>query len=130
LDMVHAGGRYVVSKPLCEDLLPNTHECHRRHMAPGAAGAVGRIGRNLTEMLLAKRHKVRAFVRREDERADALRQLGAEVMQGDLADLTAMHRAIEGLRACLFRQVGFGRLPDGHSQNRRSCAPPWRTCLR
>jgi hypothetical protein len=29
-------------------------------------------------------------------RADALRQLGAEVMQGDLTDLTAMHRAIEG----------------------------------
>jgi hypothetical protein len=30
LDMLHAGGRYVVSKPLCEDLLPNTHQCHRR----------------------------------------------------------------------------------------------------
>jgi uncharacterized protein YbjT (DUF2867 family) len=39
---------------------------------------------------------VRALVRREDERAEALRQLGAEVMQGDLTDLTAMHRAIEG----------------------------------
>ncbi|MGA7868815.1 MAG: NAD(P)H-binding protein, partial [Stellaceae bacterium] len=36
------------------------------------------------------------LVRREDERAEALRRLGAEVMQGDLTDLTAMHRAIEG----------------------------------
>jgi uncharacterized protein YbjT (DUF2867 family) len=62
----------------------------------GAAGAVGSIGRNVTEMLVAKGHKVRALVRREDARAEALRQLGAEVMQGDLTDLTAMHRAIEG----------------------------------
>jgi uncharacterized protein YbjT (DUF2867 family) len=68
-------------------------------LVTGAAGAVGSIGRNLTEMLLAKRHKVRALVRREDERAEALRQLGAEVMQGDLTDLTAMHRASHRGRA-------------------------------
>jgi len=65
-------------------------------LVTGAAGAVGSIGRNLTEMLLAKGHKVRALVRREDGRAQILRQLGAEVMQGDLTDLTAMHRAIDG----------------------------------
>ena len=53
-------------------------------LVTGAAGAVGSIGRNVTEILLAKGHKVRALVRREDERAEALRQLGAEVMQGDL----------------------------------------------
>jgi NAD(P)-dependent dehydrogenase (short-subunit alcohol dehydrogenase family) len=47
-------------------------------------------------MLLAKGHKVRALVRREDERAGALRRLGAEVVQGDLTDLASMHRAIEG----------------------------------
>jgi nucleoside-diphosphate-sugar epimerase len=49
----------------------------RSHAKPilvtGAAGAVGSIGRNLTEMLVAKGHKVRALVRREDERAEALR---------------------------------------------------------
>ena len=33
-------------------------------LVTGAAGAVGSIGRNLTEMLLAKGHKVRALVRR------------------------------------------------------------------
>src|SRR5215475_11536151 len=71
-------------------------------LVTGAAGAVGSIGRNLTEMLLAKGHKVRALVRREDERAEALRQLGAEVMQGDLTDLTAMHRAIEGCARVYF----------------------------
>jgi uncharacterized protein YbjT (DUF2867 family) len=71
-------------------------------LVTGAAGAVGSIGRNLTEMLLAKGHKVRALVRREDERAEALRQLGAEVMQGDLTDLIAMHRAIEGCARVYF----------------------------
>ena len=76
------------------------------HVSPilvtGAGGAVGSIGRNLTEMLLAKGHKVRALLRREDERAEAPRQLGAEVMQGDLTDLTAMHRAIEGCASVYF----------------------------
>ena len=56
-------------------------------LVTGAAGAVAGIGRNLTEFLLARGHKVRALVRREDERAEALRRLGAEVVQGDLTDL-------------------------------------------
>src|SRR3974390_127796 len=79
---------------------------HSSHASPilvtGAAGAVGSIGRNVAEMLLAKGDKVRALVRREDERAEALRQLGAEVRQGDLTDLTAMHRAIEGCAKVYF----------------------------
>jgi uncharacterized protein YbjT (DUF2867 family) len=59
-------------------------------------GAAGAIGRNLTAMLLAKGHKVRALVRREDERA------GAEVVQGDLTHLASMHRAIEGCARIYF----------------------------
>jgi uncharacterized protein YbjT (DUF2867 family) len=65
-------------------------------LVTGAAGEVGGIGRGVTEQLLAAGHRVRALVRREDERADALRALGAEVVVGDLTDLHAMHRAIEG----------------------------------
>src|SRR3984885_14909619 len=71
-------------------------------LVTGAAGAIGSIGRNLTEMLLAKGHKVRALVRREDARAEALRQLGAEVVQGNLTDLASMHSAIEGCRRIYF----------------------------
>src|SRR6202166_453126 len=65
-------------------------------LVTGAAGAVGGTGRKLTEFLLARGHKVRALVRREDERAETLRRLGAEVVEGDLTDLASMHRAIEG----------------------------------
>src|SRR5260370_4082365 len=71
-------------------------------LVTGAAGAVGGVGRSLTEFLLARGHKVRALVRREDERAEALRRLGAEVVQGDLTDLTSMHRAIEGCARIYF----------------------------
>lgn len=71
-------------------------------LVTGAAGDLGAIGRNLTAMLLAKGYKVRALVRREDERAEALRQLGAEVVQGDLTDLASMHRAIEGVKRIYF----------------------------
>jgi len=79
---------------------------NRQHDTPilvtGAAGAVGGIGRNLTQFLLAKGYKVRAMVRRPDERAEALRRLGAEVVEGDLTDLASMHRAIKGCRRIYF----------------------------
>jgi uncharacterized protein YbjT (DUF2867 family) len=71
-------------------------------LVTGAAGDLGAIGRNLTAMLLDKGHPVRALVRRDDERAEALRQLGAEVVQGDLTDLTSMHRAIAGVKRIYF----------------------------
>jgi uncharacterized protein YbjT (DUF2867 family) len=82
-------------------MTPEGHNA-RPILVTGAAGAVGSIGRNLTEMLIAKGRRVRALVRRADKRAEALRQLGAEVMQGDLTDLTAMHRAIEGCARIYF----------------------------
>src|SRR5207302_360543 len=61
-------------------------------------GIVGPV----TELLVASGHSVRALVRREDERAQALRELGAVVVQGDLTDLDAMHRAIDGCRRIYF----------------------------
>jgi len=71
-------------------------------LVTGAAGDIGAIGRNVATMLLAKGHKVRALVRREDERAESLRKLGAEVVVGDLTDLKSLHRAIEGTKRIYF----------------------------
>jgi uncharacterized protein YbjT (DUF2867 family) len=68
----------------------------------GAAGRVGAVGRTITELLLKQGKAVRAMVRSEDERAQALRELGAEVVIGDLLDLDSMHRAIAGCDTMYF----------------------------
>jgi uncharacterized protein YbjT (DUF2867 family) len=65
-------------------------------LVTGAAGRVGGIGRTVTGLLLKQGKAVRAMVRHEDERAQALRDMGAEVVVGDLLDLDSMHRAIAG----------------------------------
>jgi uncharacterized protein YbjT (DUF2867 family) len=82
--------------------MTSKHQHDNPILVTGAAGAMGGIGRNLTEFLLARGHKVRALVRREDERAETLRRLGAEVVEGDLTDLASMHRAIEGCARIYF----------------------------
>src|SRR5881394_3153263 len=68
----------------------------------GAAGRVGAVGRTVTELLLKQGKAVRAMVRSEDERAQALRDMGAEVVVGDLLDLDSMHRAIAGCETMYF----------------------------
>ena len=71
-------------------------------LVTGAAGRTGGIGRTVTELLLKQGRAVRAMVRIEDERAQALRDLGAEVVIGDLLDLDSMHRAIAGCDTMYF----------------------------
>ena len=71
-------------------------------LVTGAAGRVGGVGRTVTELLLKQGKAVRAMVRIEDERAQALRELGAEVVIGNLLDLDSMHRAIAGCETMYF----------------------------
>jgi len=71
-------------------------------LVTGAAGRVGAIGRTVTELLLKHGKAVRAMVRTEDERAQALRAIGAEVVVGDLLDLDSLHRAIAGCETMYF----------------------------
>jgi len=73
-----------------------------RILVTGAAGRVGGIGRTLTELLLRQGQAVRAMVRREDQRSQALRDMGAEVVVGDLLDLDSMHRAIDDCETMYF----------------------------
>ena len=65
-------------------------------LVTGAAGRVGGIGRTAADLLLKRGKAVRAMVRTEDERSRALRDMGAEVVVGDLLDLDSMHRAVAG----------------------------------
>jgi len=71
-------------------------------LVTGAAGRVGGVGRTITELLLKQGKAVRAMVRNEDERARALRDMGADVVVGDLLDLDSMHRAIAGCETMYF----------------------------
>ena len=71
-------------------------------LVTGAAGRVGGIGRTVTELLLKQGKAVRAMVRNEDERAQVLRDMGAEVVVGDLLDLSSMHMAIAGCETMYF----------------------------
>lgn len=71
-------------------------------LVTGAAGNVGGIGGTVTRMLLEQGYRVRAMVRRQDERAAALAAIGAEVTIGDLLDLKSMHAAIEGCERVYF----------------------------
>ena len=71
-------------------------------LVTGAAGRVGAVGRTVTELLLKHGKAVRAMVRNEDERAQALRHMGAEIVVGDLLDLDSMHRVIAGCETMYF----------------------------
>ena len=71
-------------------------------LVTGAAGRVGGVGRMVVEALRRRELPVRALVRREDERADALRALGAEVVVGDLTRAEDVARALAGCRRLYF----------------------------
>jgi uncharacterized protein YbjT (DUF2867 family) len=71
-------------------------------LVTGAAGRLGGVGRSIVEILRQRDLPVRAMVRREDERSDALRALGAEVVVGDLTSTRDVARALEGCRRMFF----------------------------
>lgn len=68
----------------------------------GAGGEVGSISRMTIKMLQENEYPVRAFVRRDDERAEALRKVGAEVFVGDLLKVADVAAALKGCRRIYF----------------------------
>ena len=71
-------------------------------LVTGAAGQVGAVGRTVTGLLLDRGLPVRAMVRREDDRAAALRAAGAEVVVGDLLEPADVYRVVSGCRRVYF----------------------------
>ncbi|WP_247971890.1 NAD(P)H-binding protein [Bradyrhizobium sp. 195] len=68
----------------------------------GAGGEVGSVSKTIIHMLLEKQYPVRAFVKRDDERAEALREAGAEVFVGNLLDLADVVAAVKGCQRIYF----------------------------
>src|SRR5258706_6995438 len=71
-------------------------------LVTGAAGRLGAVGRIVTGLLLERGLPVRAMVRREDDRAAALRVGGAEVVVGDLLEPADVYRIVNGCRRIYF----------------------------
>src|SRR6186713_2051156 len=71
-------------------------------LVTGAAGNLGAVGRTVTGLLLDRGLPVRAMVRREDNRAAALRAAGAEVVVGDLLEPADVYRVVKGCRRVYF----------------------------
>jgi uncharacterized protein YbjT (DUF2867 family) len=73
-----------------------------RFLIVGAGGGVGSTGNHAARQLIAKRLPVRAFVHQDDERADELRELGAEVVVGDLRTFEVVRAALDGVQSAYF----------------------------
>jgi uncharacterized protein YbjT (DUF2867 family) len=71
-------------------------------LVTGAAGKVGGDGHTVVELLRQRGLPVRAFVHRQDERAQELLRTGAEVVVGDLTRGEDVVRALAGCRRVYF----------------------------
>lgn len=71
-------------------------------LVTGAAGTHGGTGGYLVAALKERGIPVRAMVRTEDERANQLRSVGAEVVVGDFLKLASLRKAMEGVDRVFF----------------------------
>ncbi|KAL6851799.1 NAD(P)-binding protein [Trichoderma novae-zelandiae] len=71
-------------------------------LVTGAAGRVGGVGRRVVALLRAANLPVRAHVRQEDDRAEQLRSLGAEVVVADLLKPEQVAPILQGCRKIFF----------------------------
>jgi uncharacterized protein YbjT (DUF2867 family) len=71
-------------------------------LVTSAGGQTGSVGRTIVKKLLDRGFNVRGFVRIDDERAQNLRDLGAEVFVGDLLNPRDVTLAMKGVRRVYF----------------------------
>jgi uncharacterized protein YbjT (DUF2867 family) len=72
------------------------------YLITGAGGGVGSVSRRVVELLLDNGAKVGAMVHREDARAEALRELGADVVVGDLTNPKEVAEAMRDVERMFF----------------------------
>ncbi len=71
-------------------------------LVTGAAGRLGGVDGEVVDILRSKGLPVRALVRTDDDRAEALRATGAQVLVGDLTRAENVARALDGCRRLYF----------------------------
>jgi uncharacterized protein YbjT (DUF2867 family) len=72
------------------------------YLITGAGGGIGSVSRRVVQLLLDGGEPVRAMVRRDDDRADQLRAMGADVIVGDLTSAGDIVDAMDGVRRMFF----------------------------
>src|SRR6185436_13881869 len=72
------------------------------YLVTGEGGGIGSVSRQVVELLLDDGGPVRAMVHRDDDRATALRDLGAEVVVGDLTNPQDVANAMAGVDRMFF----------------------------
>jgi uncharacterized protein YbjT (DUF2867 family) len=86
-------------------------------------GATGRQGGAVARLLLSRGHTVRALTRRPgSSAAGILRELGAEIAAGDLADAASMRAAADGADALFLVATPFEAGPAGEARQGRAAA--------
>jgi NAD(P)H dehydrogenase (quinone) len=73
-----------------------------KFLVVGAGGRTGATGNHVVRQLLARKLPVRALVFRADQRSEQLAALGAEVVVGDLHDISAVRRAMREVTRAYF----------------------------
>ena len=73
-----------------------------RFLIVGAGGSHGATGNHVARQLLARGMTVRAFVRQADQRADDLKELGAEIAVGDIRDYDVVLEALDDVQRAYF----------------------------
>jgi uncharacterized protein YbjT (DUF2867 family) len=71
-------------------------------LVTGAGGGVGGVGGNVVALLRERGRAVRAMAHHDDDRADALRALGADVIVGDLTRPADVAAALDSVQRMLF----------------------------
>src|SRR5580704_360919 len=71
-------------------------------LVTGAGGGIGGVGGKVVSLLRQRDEAVRAMAHHDDERADALRALGADVVVGDLTRPADVATALDSVRRMFF----------------------------
>ena len=71
-------------------------------LVTGAGGGIGGVGGKVARLLRQRDKAVRAMAHHDDDRADALRALGASVVVGDLTRPADVATALDSARRMFF----------------------------